>query len=265
MKIGLIAGYGKMVDIVFDALKKEGHEIVLINVANDKEAKKLSDETHFYIESLKDFLTFLRKNAITHIAFAGKIDKTKIIEHFSSSFKDEYKNIDKGDLNLLITFQALLKDYGIEIVNLNKYLKNYVTEKKLYTDIPLSDREEEDLYFGAKRAKILADMEIGQTIILRDKMIYAVEAVEGTNECIRRAGVLGAKGGVVVKVGRTSQRFDMEIPVIGFETIKVASKAGMRVVAIESDKTLFIERDKAISFANEVGVKILGFSMEGEI
>ncbi|GEM_PF-3433721 len=265
MKIGLIAGYGKMVDIVSSALEKEGHEIVFINIAKDREAEGVSNETHLYLENLEDFLTFLKKNAITHIAFAGKIDKTKIINNFSSSFEDKYQNIDKGDLNLLIAFQTLLKNYGIEIVNLSKYLKNYITEKKLYTNTPLSNKEEEDLYFGAKRIKILADMEIGQTMVLRDKMIYAVEAVEGTNECIRRAGALGAKGGIVIKVGRTSQRFDMEIPVIGFETVKVASESGMRIVAIESGRTLFIERNKAISFANEMGIKIVGFSIEGEI
>ncbi len=265
MKIGLLAGYGKMVDIVLRELKKEGHEVVLIDIMVDGLSKESYAQFYFSMgDSIESLFSFFRENDINHIAFAGKVDKNKIIERFSSSLNGDYRNVDRGDLSLLTIFQALLRGYGINVVNMVKYLEKYITEEKLYTKLPLTDEERADVYFGAKRAKILADMEIGQTIVLKDKMVYAVEAIGGTNECIRRAGRFGAREGIVVKVGRSSQKFDMEIPVIGLETIRVALESGMRVIAIEAGKTLFIERDKALSLADKMGIKIVGFSLKGE-
>src|SRR4030095_5551769 len=121
----------------------------------------------------------------------------------------------------------------------------------------LSRGEEEDVNFGLKIAKKISGLDIGQTVIVKDGTIVAVEAFEGTNDAIKRGGTLARKGAVMVKVAKPNQDMRFDVPVIGVETIRVAIEAKMRVIAIEAGRTLLLERDQIVDVAERARISIV--------
>jgi len=114
----------------------------------------------------------------------------------------------------------------------------------------LSPREEHDVELGWNVAKEIARLDIGQTIVIKNGTIVAVEALEGTNEAIKRGGTLAREDAVMVKVSKPNQDMRFDVPVIGVETVRIAAESGVRVIAVEAGKTLLLERDAIIALAN---------------
>ncbi len=261
MKVALVSGYGSIVDLIFQALKDDGLDPIIIDLSGKRKADTFADTLSFSISSVEEFLELLRREGVTHIAFVGKVDKTWILEKFHISLSESYASLEKGDINLLIALKGLLESQGISLLDLKRYLFPYITQEKIYTKKGPTEKEWEDINFAKSKIKVLADMEIGQTIIVKDKIVYAVEAIEGTNECMRRTKHYGIEKGVLIKAGRTGQGFDLEIPAIGLETINVAIESNIRIIGIEKDTTLFLEQTEAIRVANENDIKVVGFSI----
>src|SRR5207244_10532509 len=115
----------------------------------------------------------------------------------------------------------------------------------------------EDVDLGWTAAKEIARLDIGQTVIVKNGTVVAVEAFEGTNEAIRRGGALADKGAVMVKVGKPNQDMRFDVPVIGLETIRIANEARVRVIAVEAGKTLLLERDAIVDLANRSKLSIV--------
>ena len=120
----------------------------------------------------------------------------------------------------------------------------------------LSRREQEDVDLGWKIAKEIARLDIGQTVIVKDGTVVAVEALEGTNETIGRGGALARKDAIMVKVAKPNQDMRFDVPVIGIETIRIAADANLCVIAIEAGKTLLLERDAIVDFANRSKISL---------
>ncbi|PYI78253.1 MAG: DUF1009 domain-containing protein, partial [Verrucomicrobia bacterium] len=121
----------------------------------------------------------------------------------------------------------------------------------------LSHRQENDVELGWDAAKEIARLDIGQTIIIKNGTIVAVEALEGTNEAIKRGGTLARESAVMVKVSKPNQDVRFDVPVIGVETIRVAAESGVRVIAVEARKTLLLERDAVIALADTMNVSVV--------
>ncbi len=121
----------------------------------------------------------------------------------------------------------------------------------------LSRREGEDVDLGWKVAKEIARLDIGQTVLVKNGTVLAVEAFEGTNDAIQRGGALAGKGAVMIKVAKPNQDMRFDVPVIGVETIKIAVEAKLRVIAIEAGKTLLLERDAIVDLANPSDISIV--------
>ena len=121
----------------------------------------------------------------------------------------------------------------------------------------LSLRQEHDVELGWNAAKEIARLDIGQTIVIKNGTIVAVEALEGTNEAIKRGGTLAREGAVVIKVSKPNQDMRFDVPVIGVETILVAAESAVRVIAVESGKTLLLERDAITDLANRANISII--------
>ena len=118
-------------------------------------------------------------------------------------------------------------------------------------------REEHDVELGWNVAKEIARLDIGQTVIVKNGTIVAVEALEGTNEAIKRGGTLAREGAVMVKVSKPNQDMRFDVPVIGVETVRIAAESGVRVIAVEAGKTLLLERDAVIALANGSNISIV--------
>jgi hypothetical protein len=121
----------------------------------------------------------------------------------------------------------------------------------------LGRREEEDVDLGWKIAREIARLDIGQTVIVKNGTVVAVEAFEGTNDAIRRGGALARENAVMIKVAKPNQDMRFDVPVIGVETIRVAAEAKLRVIAIEAGKTLLLERDVIVDLAARSKISIV--------
>jgi DUF1009 family protein len=121
----------------------------------------------------------------------------------------------------------------------------------------VSKAEEEDIQFGWKIAKEIAGLDIGQTVVVKQKAVVAIEAIEGTDQTILRGGRLGGPGTVVVKVSKPHQDMRFDVPVIGLKTVDVLREIEAAVLAVEAGKTIFLDRDEAIKKANFAGISIV--------
>ena len=153
-------------------------------------------------------------------------------------------------------FQKPMKE-GIKLLPSHQYLTHLLPEKGLISGIKLNKDEKEDVEFGLKTAKQIAGMDIGQTVVVKDKAVVAVESIEGTDECIKRAAKYAGDNVVVVKVAKPNQDFRFDIPVIGLSTIDTLAENKVRVMAIEAGSTLMIDRDELIKKAVKLGVTII--------
>ena len=137
------------------------------------------------------------------------------------------------------------------------FLEDQLAPAGLVAGPKLSRREEEDVDLGWKIAKDIARMDIGQTVIVKNGTVLAVEAFEGTNDAIKRGGMLARKGAVMIKVAKPNQDMRFDVPVIGVETIGIAAEAKLRVIAVEGGKTLLLERDAIVDLANQSKISIV--------
>ena len=121
----------------------------------------------------------------------------------------------------------------------------------------LKRREENDVTFGFETAKQLSQLNVGQTVVVKNGTVLAVEAFEGTNEAIKRGGALGRKDAVMVKVTKPNQDMRFDVPVVGTETIRIAAEARVRVIAMEAGKTLLLERESLIDLAERSRISLV--------
>jgi DUF1009 family protein len=145
----------------------------------------------------------------------------------------------------------------IDLLPATTFLEDSLARPGLIAGPKLSHRQEHDVKLGWNVAKEIARLDIGQTIIIKNGTIVAVEALEGTNEAIKRSGTLAREGAVVVKVSKANQDMRFDVPVIGVETVRIAAESGVRVIAIEAGKTLLLERDAIIALANGLNMSLV--------
>ena len=149
-----------------------------------------------------------------------------------------------------------LAKIDIELLPATSFLEDYLAPAGLICGPSLTRREEQDIDLGWKTAKEIARMDVGQTVVVKNGTVLAVEGLEGTNEAIKRGGNLAREDAVVVKVAKPNQDMRFDVPVIGVETIRVASEAKVRVIALEAGKTLLLERDAIIDLAERAKISI---------
>jgi DUF1009 family protein len=158
-----------------------------------------------------------------------------------------------------------LAKVGVDLLPAASFLEDSLASIGLITGPKLSRREEEDVALGWKIAKEITRLDIGQTIIVKNGTILAVEAFEGTNDTIRRGGALARKDAVMIKVPKPNQDVRFDVPVIGVETIRVAAEVKLRVIAVEAGRTLFLERDAIIELANRANISIVARQLRSSI
>jgi len=150
-----------------------------------------------------------------------------------------------------------LTKIDVDLLPATSFLEDSLAPAGLVAGPKLSRREEEDVDLGWKIVKEIARLDIGQTVIVKNGTIVAVEALEGTNETIKRGGTLARKGGVMIKVAKPDQDMRFDVPVIGVDTIRVAANAKLRVIAIEAGKTLLLEHDAIVDLANRSKISLV--------
>lgn len=272
--IGLIAAWGNYPLRIARSLKERGHRVIGIGLRQhaDESLRGLCDE---YLEGsmtrFGDATAFLNSHGVKKAVLAGKVHKVNFFDgfnwwtdlpdwktvrlffpHFFSGTKDR-----KDDTLLLVVVEAFRED-GIELVPATDYAPDLLVEPGLLTPTGLSESEERDVAFGWILAKEMGKLDVGQSVCIKGQAVLAVEAVEGTDACIERAGGLSKQGAfTVVKVAKPQQDMRFDVPTVGPGTIQSLIQAKARVLAIEAGRTILLDPDEVIRLATEHGISIV--------
>lgn len=267
MKLGLIAGSGRFPLIFARAARRNGHRVVLIALRGEtmEALARETDGCHWVeIGQFQTILDHLKAEKIDGVVMAGKIQKTVM---FSAELKldgrtrallDRLKNNNDG--SILRAFVEELEREGIPVLDSITFISDLLPVPGPLTREEPDPLQMADIEYGWQRARRIAGLDIGQTIVVKNRAVMAVEAIEGTDETIRRGGRLANEGAVIVKVARPIQdrRFDM--PVVGLDTIRTLVEVGARVLAVEAGCTIILDREQALDLAERHGIRVFAYA-----
>jgi DUF1009 family protein len=269
MNLGLIAGNGRFPFLVLDAARSAGYDVTVIalkeeafpdleSVANRPPAATLQWVS---LGHLGKWLNILKSAGVTKAVMAGQVKHTKL---FSDIVPDltalsVLRKLKARNTDAIITAVAdFLADNGIELVNSTTFLTPLLAKPGVLTDRAPTDEEQGDLEFGYRIADSIAGLDIGQTIAVKSAAVVAVEAMEGTDLVIARAGQLAGSGVRIIKVAKPNQDMRFDVPVVGVSTIEAMKEAAATVLSVDAGKTLMIDGDAIYRAANAAGITIVG-------
>ena len=261
--LGIIAGNGVYPRLVADAARKAGvKKIVAAAFTGETDpalAKHVDPVEWMRVGQLSRLLKFFREQDIHHAIMAGQIAPGNLFD-LRPDWKALLVLAKLKQRNAESIFAAIadeLAKVDVDLLAATTFLEDSLAPTGLIAGSKLSRREREDVDLGWNTAKEIARLNTGQTVIVKNGTVVAVEALEGTNEAIRRGGALARKGAVMVKVAKPNQDMRFDVPVVGVETIRIAATSKLRVIAIESGKTLLLERDAIIDLAERAKISIV--------
>lgn len=263
-KIGLIAGNKKFPILFSRAAKEKNYYIVALAIKKDTspQLKKIVDKIYWIgLGEFSKVFEIFKREGITKLVMAGQIsphrlfskeiDKDAGLRELLAGVKDKRADTIFGAI------AEKLKQSGFELLDSTTFIEDYLPKKGVLTNNKPSVSAWEDVHFGLELAKQVAFLDIGQTVAVKNKAIVAVEALEGTDNLIRRAGRIAGNGITVVKVSKPRQDMRFDIPVVGLNTVKNLVKAAAVCLAIEAEKTLFIDKEQAVKLADKKGISIV--------
>ena len=219
-----------------------------------------------HLGSLQALLDAVKAKGITRIAMAGQITPTRLFS----------LRLDAKALAILRTlktrnahtiFGAIadeLRGIGAELLPAYQFMETEMPAAGPLGRRAPDGREQADIRLGAQAAKVTSGLEIGQTVVVKEGTILAVEGFEGTDETIRRAGRLGGAGAVVVKVAKRGHDMRFDIPIIGLRTFRMLKKAKVSCLAVEAKRTILLEREKLVAEADRLGIAFVAFDAAAE-
>lgn len=263
--IGIIAGNGRFPLLAAERAKKQGYRVVVCGIEKEAETslEQLADSFQWVkIGQLKKMKDFFGREKVTQAIMAGKIEKVRLFqENVAPDFdmvKVLMKTRDFKDDSLLGAIADYLFQSGVELQDSTIFSKEDMPAAGILGKKKPSREILEDAEFGFKMAKAVAGLDIGQTVVVKKKAVLAVEAIEGTDQAIRRGAELGKEGVVVVKVSKPGQDMRFDVPAIGLRTLEelIQTKAG--ALGFEAGKTLFLEKEKVIEEADRNHIALIG-------
>ncbi|MEW6668092.1 MAG: UDP-2,3-diacylglucosamine diphosphatase LpxI [Thermodesulfobacteriota bacterium] len=261
--LGLIAGGGRFPLMVAEAARKQGLHVVAVGHHGETDpalADRVDDMVWIKLGQLGRLIQALRKSGAAKAVMAGTITKKRMFEHVLPDLKG-LKVMTRlavfHDDDILRAVAAELAGEGIQIVSSIHYLPDLLAPPGCLTRRKPTRAEGEDIQFGWDVAKELGRLDIGQCVVVRRRTVLALEALEGTDETIRRGGALAREKAVVVKVSKPNQDLRFDVPTVGLETIKVMAQVRAAVLAVESGKTLLFDRHEMIRYADGKGICIV--------
>ena len=272
-KIGLIAGWGNFPIRVAQSLVAQGYEVTCVAVKGhaDPALKEICQGyREFGMGRMGSQVRYLRKSGITQATMAGKIFKTVIFEpfflirhfpdltfwrHFFPVFLTRTR--DRKDDTLLNTVTELYASGGIMFAPATDFAPDLLIGEGVLTKRKPTEQQKKDIEFGWTMARKMGRLDIGQSVVVKNQAAIAIEAIEGTDACIARAGQLCKSGGfTVVKTAKPQQDMRFDVPTVGVGTVESIHKGGGKVLAIEAGRTIMIDQEETIARANKLGICI---------
>lgn len=271
-RIGLIAGWGRFPLVVAQALKDQGKEVYCVGVSDhaDPQLAELCDGfTWCGPAKFGRALRFFHRHQVRSATMAGKIFKTNLMYHPARWIKywpdlRAWRFIwrmcrrDWKDDTILAGICDEFCDEGVHFLPATNFAPEILVKPGQLTQRAPTQSQIADIEFGWEIAKRMGDLDVGQSIAVRDLSVIAVEAIEGTDACILRAGELCKMGGFsVVKVAKPQQDMRFDVPTIGLKTLETMVAANAQVLAVEADQTIFLDQAECIRFANQHQLSIV--------
>jgi UDP-2,3-diacylglucosamine hydrolase len=261
--LGIIAGNGVYPRLLADAARKAGVKKIIAAAFTGETDPTLTQHVDLIewmrVGQLNRLLKFFSEHKVHHGIMAGQIapknlfDLRPDVKALMLLGKLKQRNAE----SIFAAIADELARIDVDLLPATTFLEESLACDGLIAGAKLSRREEEDVDLGWNMAKEIARLDIGQTVIVKNGTVVAVEAFEGTNDAIRRGGALARKDAVMIKVAKPNQDMRFDVPVIGVETIRVAAEANVRVIAVEAGKTLLLERDAISKLADRSKLSII--------
>ncbi len=266
-KIGLVAGWGRYPLIVAEALRAQGFETYCLGIKDhaDDSIRGLVDDFQWIgLAKLGAAIRYFRRHGVRQATMAGKVHKVRLyqpwmwLKHMPDlgGLKTFYPHFvlahkDRADDTLLGAIVEAFRRSGVKFGPATDYAPELLVKFGCLTERRPSAAQQKDIEFGWRMAKELGRLDVGQSVAVKDRAALAVEAIEGTDQCIRRAGALCTAGGfTVVKVAKPQQDMRFDVPTVGQGTLESMVAAGAKVLAVEAGKTIMIDGPHVIDFAN---------------
>jgi DUF1009 family protein len=269
VKLGIIAGNGRFPFLVLDAARAQGHDVTVIALKEeaftdlDAAAAQRQAAIHWIsIGQVGRCIELLRDAGATTAVMAGQVKHVKI---FGGSFVPDLTALSvlrrlttRNTDGVIGAVAAVLKEKGIDLIDSTSLLTPLLARAGTLTKRAPTDEEAGDFSFGYAMADAMAGLDIGQTVVVKDRAVVAVEAMEGTDAAIARAGQLAGPGTRVIKVAKPKQDMRFDVPVIGVATITAMRAAGASALSVDAGRTLVIDGDAVFAAADQTGIAIVG-------
>lgn len=266
--LGIIAGFGRLPVLVARAVRGKYNRVVGIGVLEsvDTELSGVVDAYHaINIGQLSVLLDTLRQENITEVILIGKVNKDLLFQGIRMD--DRMRALlsqlpNHNDDTLMLAFVSTLLAAGLKVLDQAEYIPALLATEGALSARQPSEEEWRDIEFGFAMAKEIGRLDIGQTIIVKQGAVLAVEAIEGTDAAIRRGGQLGKTGAVVVKVAKPLQDLRFDLPSVGSQTLQSMIDVNAKVLAVEAGKTLLVDREALVKMADEHNIAIVAIKRE---
>ncbi len=270
--LALIAGSTQMPRVVAAEAQAQGLKVIAIAIEGVTEPAigEVVDQVHWLewgdVSGFLGLLGKFRSGGITQAVMAGKVEQTRIYDADApESLKSMLASVPIRHTDALINAVVnLLSGAGIELLKSTDFLQNHIVNKGTLTRRAPDDREKEDIAHGWTVAKELGALDIGQSVVVKDRAVVAVEAMEGTDECLLRARGLAGDGAVLVKVGKPGQDLRFDVPVVGASTISSMVANGVSALCIEANLTVLLDAQKFCREADSAGIAVVARE-QGEV
>lgn len=267
-KLGLIAGNGRFPLIFAEEAKRAGYHIVAVahRGETDEAIERTADElTWIYVGQLGKIIRAFQRSGVTEAVMAGGIRKVKLFGNFRPDLRGARflaKVKSREDDVLLRGIADELAGDGIRILESTLCLPHIISTGGVLTQRSPRPEEWEDIKLGFQTAKEIGRLGIGQTVVVKKQVVLAVEAVEGTDAAILRGGALAKSRCVVVKVSKPQQDLRFDVPAVGVDTVERLREVGAAALAVETGKTILLEKEKLLRQADSYGIAVVGVSAE---
>ncbi len=260
--LGLIAGRGKFPLFFAQEAKKNNQNLVVVALKEevDEDLAPYAKSLHtLSVAKLDSIIQTLKKEGVQEAVMAGKVEHRKIFSGLIPDLRCAqllFRIKDRrADTILQAVSEELQKD-GIRLMSSLTFLTHLLPHAGLLSKRALTESERKSVEFGIGIAHGVSGLDIGQTVVIKRRMVIAVEAMEGTDACIRRAAALAGEDLVIVKSAKPKQDLRFDVPVIGMATVELLSDIKASVLAIEANKTLMLEKEKLIQRADDLGISL---------
>ena len=262
-KQGLLAGDGILPVEMARHAKENGFEVVCVSFANDnlKELKKYCSKVYScHPGELNKIEKIFVDEEIKQVTFLGKVHKRVLLKlhKFDKRAIELLKSIKRlNDDEVMLLIVREFEKHNITVLDQTIFIKNLMIPSGVLGKYKPTDAQMEDVNYGFRLAKEMGKVDVGQSVVIKDKMAMAVEALEGTDECIRRGAKMARKGAVVVKVSKPSQDKRFDIPAIGLRTLQTMKKYNASLIAVEANETIIVNQEEVIKYANRHKIVIM--------